>query len=104
MVIAKNKDAARMFIEYAVSMKGKRQLSYSKGLRKKLGMDIEISDQEIAERIDADAVLFAMIKDEHWRKILQHERRGELLEVASTGNYSALVAWMRAIGCEGFGR
>lgn len=104
MVLSKNKNAARLFIEYAVSLKGKRQLSYSKGLRAKLGMDAEISDQEIAEKIDADSALFAMIEPEHWRKIIQHEKRGELIEVASTGNFVAFVAWMRAIGCADFGR
>lgn len=103
MVLSKNKDAARMFIEYAVSLKGKRQLSYSKGLRALLGLDVEISDQEIAERIDADAGLFAMIEPDHWRKIIQYEKRAEVLEVASTGNYVAFVAWMRAIGCKDFG-
>lgn len=101
-VLAKNTHAARLFIEYAISLKGKRQLSYSKGLRAKLGMDAEITDQEIAERLDADAVLFSRLSSEHWRKIIQHEKRAELLEVASTGNYSALVAWMRAIGCKDF--
>lgn len=113
MVIAKNKDAERMYIEYAVTMKGKRQLSYSPrvntkkikrpGLRELLGMDVEISDQEIAERIDADAALFAMIEPEHWNNIVIRELRGQLLEVASTGNYSAFVAWMRAIGCKDYG-
>lgn len=101
-VLAKNAHAARLFIEYAVSLKGKRQLSYSKGLRAKLGMDADVTDQEIAELIDADSALFSRLSPVHWRKIIQHEKRAELLEVASTGNYSALVAWMRAIGCKDF--
>lgn len=103
MYSAKNIFAGRMFIEYAVAMKSKKQLFYSKGLRDILGLDVELSDQEIAEQQEQDAVLLALVKPEHWKIILKHEKRGQLLEVASTGNYSLFVAYMRALGCVDFG-
>lgn len=99
MYLSKNIAAGRLFIEYAIAMKGKKQLFYSKGLRDILGLNVELSDQEIAEQQEQDAYLFALINPDQWKIILKHEKRGQLLEVASTGNYSLFSAWMRAIGC-----
>lgn len=103
MYLSKNISAGRLFIEYAIAMKGKKQLFYSKGLRDILGLGVELSDDEIAEQQEQDASLFAMINPDQWKVILKHEKRGQLLEVASTGNYALFVAWMRAIGCDDFG-
>ena len=96
--------AGRMFKEYAVTMKGRKQLFYSRGLRDVLGLDVELSDQEIAEREDQSAVMFAQLEPHHWTVIMQKEKRGQLLEVASTGNYNAFVTYMRALGCDDFGK
>jgi len=106
MYLSKNINAGRKFIEYAVAMKGKKQLHYTKGLKKLLGLDdVELSDQEVAEmEVDKSAVMFAEIQPEEWTIILRHEKRGQLLEVASRGNYNEFVMWMRVIGCENFGK
>lgn len=98
-----NMDAGKYWLEYAHAMKGKKQLVYTRGLRSLLGLDVELSDQEIAEREDQSAVLFAELSADDWKHIISHEKRGQLLEVASTGNYNAFVAWMRAIGRDQFG-
>jgi hypothetical protein len=103
MYLAKNIFAGRMFIEYAISMKSQKQLFYSRGLRDILGLGDELSDVEIAEQQEQDAVLLALIKPEHWKIILKHEKRGQLLEVVSTGNYSLFAAYMHALGCSDFG-
>jgi hypothetical protein len=99
MYLSRNQYAGKLFLEYVYTMKGKKQLFYSPGLRELLGLGDDISDQEIAERVDDDAALFAQINADQWQVILKHEKRGQLLEVASTGNYSAFVAYMRALGC-----
>jgi hypothetical protein len=85
-------------------MKGKKQLFYSPGLRELLGLNDELTDQQIAEQIDDDANLFAHITAEQWKIIVKHWKHGQLLEVASTGNYPAFVAYMRALGCNEFGK
>jgi hypothetical protein len=104
MYLSGNIYAGRMFREYAIVMKGRKQLVYSKGLRDRLGLDQELSDQEIAEREDQSAVMFAQLRSEHWQVIMQKEKRGQLLEVASTGNYNAFVVYLRALGCDDFGK
>lgn len=104
MYLSGNRYAGRMFKEYAVTMKGRKQLVYSRGLRDVLGLDVELSDQEIAEREDQSAVMFAQLEPHHWSVIMQKEKRGQLLEVANTGNYNAFVSYMRALGCDDFGK
>jgi len=103
MYQAGNMEAGKRWMEYARAMKHKKQLVYTKGLRDRLGLDVELSDQEIAEREDQSAVLFAELSVDDWKHVIRHEKRGQLLEVASTGNYNKFVTWMRAIGRDGFG-
>lgn len=98
-----NMNAIRLFQEFVKAMKGVNQLRYSKGLRKLLGLDAEISDQELAEHIEKGSHLFARIHPKHWEIILNHNERGRLLSVASHGNYEAFVTYMRAVGCDDFG-
>lgn len=102
MYLSKNIDAGRLFIEYAWTLKGKRQLSYSRGLRDRLGMNDEMTDQEIAEAHEDHADLFAELSANDWNMILKSDRRGQLLEVASFGDRDLFAAWMRAIGCRGW--
>lgn len=103
MYQAGNMDAGKKWMEYATAMKHKKQLVYTRGLRALLGLDVELSDQEIAEREDQSAPLFAELSADDWKHVIIHEKRGQLLEVASTGNYNQFVVWMRAIGRDGFG-
>lgn len=105
MYASGNIEAGKFFKEYLIAMKSKTQLRYSKGLRALLGLGVEISDQEIAEHVEADAGLFALLSANDWKIINQQRRdvRGQILEVASSGNYSLFVAYMRALGCDDFG-
>jgi hypothetical protein len=103
MYQAGNMEAGKRWLEYARAMKHKKQLVYTRGLRDRLGLDVELSDQEIAEREDQSAVLFAELSADDWKHIISHEKRGQLLEVASIGNYNQFVTWMRAIGRHDFG-
>lgn len=78
-------DAAILFREYAKQFKGKRQLVWSDGLRDLLHLVEEITDEEAAEMVDEDTVLFGQIPLELWKVILKEERRGELLAMCERG-------------------
>jgi len=63
--------AAVLFREYAKVFKGKRQLVWSKGLRESLLFDLaEMTDEEIADHIDPESELFALIPLSTWKIIL----------------------------------
>jgi hypothetical protein len=98
----KNADVFRhRFIEHAQTMKGKKQLIWSKGAREKLGLGAEPTDQEIAEsEVDAVQIILAKIRDDHWKKVLRRDVLGELLEVARRGNPQELRVYLEALGIE----
>lgn len=77
--------AGSLFSEYAKAFKGKRQLVWSSGLRDRLDLGDERTDEELANTHDQDAVLFAEIPLDLWRAVLQADKRGEVLESCRHG-------------------
>jgi len=69
-----------LFLEYSCAIKGKRQLFWSHGLKKKVGIG-EMSDQEIAEKNEDDALLIASLSLEDWKVITRNYLQSELLDV-----------------------
>jgi len=91
-------DAGRLWQEYAKCFKGKRQLVWSRGLRKLVGLGVEESDQDIAEREVEEAKLLMMLDLWQWKIILANDARGDVLEVASSGDVAELVAFLHRLG------
>lgn len=89
--------------EYEKASKGRRQISWSKGLRERLGVGREQTDEEIAaeEHGDEDLVL---ITKAGWAEVIAAMRRGEpaqtdILEAAERGP-EALREHLAAAGIE----
>lgn len=90
--------SGRLFIQYAVSFKGKSQLHWSKGLRSLLQMDIQQSDEELAMLMENDALLLASLTREQWRVILGNDARAELLAVAASGDADVFWSFVVSLG------
>lgn len=87
--------AGRLWRQYAMCFKGKRQLVWSRGLRKLLGLSPkEATDQELAEAVEQDAALLATLSLKQWRAILAHDCRGELLEIAHDGDAAKVMQFV----------
>ena len=97
-----DKMAGSLWQEYARVFKGRKQLVWSHGLRKKLGLGVDQSDLEIAKRIEQDAILLARLTLREWRVVLANDARGELLEVASSGDFAKVQKFLRSIGAGSF--
>ena len=83
--------AGHLFRIYARAFKGRRQLSWSPGLKQLVGI-AELADQEIAERADEPSVLVACIPVERWRlAVLLPGSRGAILEAAERGGAEAVA-------------
>ena len=90
-----------IFQEYATWFKGKHQLTWSSGLRKRLlGEEEEKTDEELAAEQREEAVLLGLLTRPQWRVVLANDARGELLEVAHGGDWHEVEAFLAQIGCD----
>jgi hypothetical protein len=85
---------------YARTFKGKRQLVWSDGLRRLLGLGQERTDEEIAAGGDGLSMVLARLTRTQWWKVLAHDCRAEVMQVADEGNAAKLWALLRSLGIE----
>ena len=81
--------ARALFQEFAQCFKGKRQLSWSNGLKARFNQS-EKTDEELAAEQDDRAVLLGLLTVDQWRDVLKLDLRGPLLEIASKGGWEAV--------------
>lgn len=68
------------WIEYADAMKGVQSISWSKGLRARLGLGVELTDEEVALQDEAAGVVVGVVFGERWNSLLRRGVAHELLE------------------------
>ena len=100
LYLAGSRPAGRLFREYAITMKGTKQLVWSRYTREMFGLDQELTDEELAAKQEQDAVILALLNPDHWRVVLRKEKRSALLEVAHTGNVEHLRVFLASLGVE----
>ena len=91
-----DKQAAALFIEFAQTFEGKRQLHWSKGLKKRYAVT-DKSDETLSAEHDQLAQLLGTITLEQWRDVLAVEGRGVVLSLASSGGWDAVTAYLDSI-------
>jgi hypothetical protein len=74
--------SGRLFKEYGDAFHGKRQLVWSRGMRKLLHLGEEKTDEEVAEEIKEQADLVITISNRDWYAIVANDLRGEVLQAA----------------------
>jgi len=62
-----DKEAGRLFVEFAEAFKGKRQLTWSPDLKRRFGIG-EVSDEELAAKQDDLARLLGSLSVIQWRR------------------------------------
>lgn len=92
---AKDKVAAALFIEFAETFKGKRQLHWSSGLKKRFAIG-ESTDDELAAQQEDYARLLGTITLEQWRDVLRVEGRAIVLQLAVQG-WDAVTLYLDSI-------
>ena len=84
--------AGELFRQFAGAFKGKSQLHWSRGLRARLGLDAERSDEQLAAEVEeAEDVQVAHIRPDDWKLIRRHELRGLVLEMLRGSDWSVVV-------------
>jgi hypothetical protein len=92
-----DRQAAALFIEFARVFKGKRQLHWSRGLKKRYAIGEKNDDELAQEKEDDFAVWLGTITMEQWRDVLAVEGRGFVLSIAARGGWSAVVSYLAEI-------
>ena len=90
-----NAQAAALFNEYARVFKGKRQLSYSNGLKALYRIE-EITDQAIAEGTE-EGQLVCTLTPRQWYHVCKHKARGIVLHLAEKGGAEAVMSYVASL-------
>jgi hypothetical protein len=85
--------------DYAAAFKGSHQLTFSPGLKARLGI-LDKSDQQIVAEDQAQAVIMATLDRVSWKRIYVRRWRGVVLRAASTGKQDVLAACLSRLGIE----
>ena len=91
-----DKQAGALFKEFAETFKGKRQLHWSKGLKKRYAIG-ESTDEELAAQMDDHAAMLGTITLEQWCDVLAENGSGTLLMLAANGGWDAVMRYMDSI-------
>ena len=92
-----NEQYQNLFLEYALKMKGKRQLVWSKGLKDKVGIR-DKSDEEIADEETAETDLLALLTDGQWRIVLKNDDRAYVQWLAVNCGFEGLAQYFKEHG------
>jgi hypothetical protein len=93
---SKDKQAGALFIEFAETFKGKRQLRWSSGLKRRYSIG-DKTDDELAAVQDDFARLLGIITLDQWRDVLAVEGRGQVLLLAAAGGWPAVQEYLFSI-------
>jgi len=94
--VAGDKAPGRLWTEYAQAFKGQKQLVWSNGLKKLLGVAVK-TDEQIAHETEEPSVLLFQLSYAQWRVILGNDARGEFIEAAHAGDAQKLIDFLNEL-------
>lgn len=83
--------AGRLFLSYAIAMRGKRQLLWSPGLKSRAGVDNK-TDEQLADESREEADVLGLVSTGDWQRVRLYQRRAQLLDAAEAGGWPAVQA------------
>lgn len=85
------------FLEYVHAMKGERQIVWSRGLKKQVGID-EKTDEEVAADETGHLEIEFALPSHSWRLVLANDARWEILDAANRGGEPQVMDYLRRLG------
>jgi hypothetical protein len=73
------KTPSKLWQEFAISMKGQRQLVWSRGLKKLIGID-EKEDQEVVDETDDESITLREVDEVTFDLLVRYQKRHEFLK------------------------
>lgn len=87
--------SGRLWQEYAMTVKGRHQLVWSRGMRRTLKIGDEQSDEKLASTEPSDTTLLASLTRGQWYDVLFHNAIGELLQAAEAKDEEEFRAYLK---------
>ena len=84
-----DRQAAALFKEFAETFKGRRQLSWSKGLKARFAIE-DATDDDLSNRPQDAAILLGLVTPEQWADVLRVDGRATVLEISASGGWDRL--------------
>ena len=78
------REAEALFREYAEATKGRRQLVWSPGLKKRYAI-ADMDDEELCAQVEEDSVLIAQISLDAWKAIRKQKMQVHILNAVQYG-------------------
>lgn len=91
-----DKHAMALFVEFAETFQGKRQLHWSKGLKKHFGI-VDKSDDLLAEEKEDANFYLGSIELDQWRDVLCVDGRANVLVIAASSGWDAVEVYLENI-------
>jgi hypothetical protein len=91
----------KVWHEWERVSKGKRQLTWSRGLRELYGLEPELTDEEIAlEELGTEADTLVVISKRGWREVVRRQLECDVLEAAEVSGLDGLCRVLDMLGVE----
>lgn len=87
-----NAVAGRLFVEYSLAFKGRRQLLWSPGLKELVGLEDIIDEQVVAEQAGKADILASLLPAQ-WDLILEKKARAVILDIAEQEGVNGIKRW-----------
>jgi hypothetical protein len=95
----RSKWAEAKYKEYAAATFKKKRLSYTKGLRARLGLGREYTDMQKAETDEPKTRLLALLRPEHWKIIEKQKLRAwVIIDAAKSGDFQTFQNALADVG------
>jgi hypothetical protein len=93
-----DKRSAELWREYALVFHGKAQLFWSRGLRARFGLDVELTDEEIAAKPEPECSLHvAYVHYFDWKLVIAFDARFDLLRAAAIDGPDGVKAYIQEL-------
>lgn len=85
-----NKKNLELFKEFSKNFYGKKQLFWSRGLKKEVGITKDFTDEQVAQSIRENDPVLAFITGEQWKIIRKKNLQGDILRIVQEAGSEAL--------------
>jgi len=90
-------EAGEAWREYALCFKGRKQLTWSNGMRDLLKLGQEQGDAEIVDETPENSYVYAQFTLGQWKLILNHDARGDILNKAGYMEQEEFAFWINEL-------